>query len=101
MKTRVMTPQDHLWVPEAGRGQKGPSLKFQREHSPTSILILDFSLQNCEIITFCGSKPPGLWNFVTGALGNECTRGYYSFQLVVEETESEEFLQALLAGVVG
>lgn len=101
MKTRVMLSQNYLWVPEAGKGQKGPSLTFQREHSPTSTLILDFSLQNCEIITSCGSKPPALWNFVTVALGNEYTRGYYSFQFIVEETESEEFLQALLASVVG
>lgn len=28
-------------------------------------------LQNCKRIHFCSSKPPGLWQFVMAALGNE------------------------------
>lgn len=71
--------------------RKDPSFRFQREPSPASTWILDFSLQSCGMITFCGSKLPDLWNFVTVILGNEYCKRYCSFYFRVEETESQDF----------
>lgn len=57
--TEEMQPQvKHSGLPKAGKAKKESwSFRFQREHGTDDNLILDFWPHNCEIISFCCSKP--------------------------------------------
>lgn len=62
-------PQGLPRPPEARR-QEGFYPESRREHGPADTLISDLGLQKRENISFFCFKPPSLWCFLTGALGN-------------------------------
>ena len=62
-----------LTPPEAGTDRKDPPLEPKEGTNLGTILVLDFwppELQNCERISSCCFKPPGLWLFLVVAPRN-------------------------------
>lgn len=51
---------------------------LQRKWNPANSLISVFWPPDCEIKNFCCDKPPGLWSFVTAALGSRNTLPVWS-----------------------
>lgn len=54
-------------------GQEGFCRVSEDAWWPDTLILVSSGLQNCEGLHFCCFKPPGLWNLITAALGNEQT----------------------------
>lgn len=54
-------------------GQEGFCRVSEDAWWPDTLILVSSGLQNCEGLHFCCFKPPGLWNLITTALGNEQT----------------------------
>lgn len=61
----------HQLTLKLGRDKEGFLCESSLECEPADPSISDFSLQNCQTIIFCCSKPPNLQHSVKAALGNE------------------------------
>lgn len=62
--------QECLELPEAGRGQEGPTLKTSERAWPYQHLGLRPLVSRTVRINFCCLQSPSWWYFVTTALGN-------------------------------